>query len=232
MIAHRAFPGARLGQTKEDEQPRHGREQGGDQEWEAEPPFVSKRDGEKQTSHERAQHEAQPEGHADQAHAPGAVFGRGHVGDVRLRDQDVAARCAVEHASQEHDPEVARKAQDQKRERCPRLAEDQQRPAAMAIAQPAQDRARHELANRIRRKQETNLPLAETIMIGKRRQKGHDERKPEQIDEYDQHNDPERRHRSSKSSRRLGSPAECVGASRGWVGVTQTVLPELDVTAE
>ena len=90
---------------------------------------------------------------------------------------------------------VARQAQDQKRQGGPRLAEDQERPATVAVAQPAQDRAGDELAHRVRREQQADLPVAETVLRGERPQERHHQGEPEQVHQDDQHDNPERPHR-------------------------------------
>ncbi len=74
------------------------------------------------------------------------------------RDEDVASGGAVEHPGQEHHGEVGREAEDQERERRARLADDQDRPTPVAVAQAAEDRTRHELAHRIGREQQADLP--------------------------------------------------------------------------
>src|SRR5205823_690438 len=44
---------------------------------------------------------ADPESDADDGERAGALFGRGHVGDVRLRDGEVPGRQAVDDAREE-----------------------------------------------------------------------------------------------------------------------------------
>ena len=128
------------------------------------------------------------------------LLGRGHVGHVRLRDQDVAPREAVEHPRQQHHGEVRRQAEDQERDRRPRLADDQQRPAPVPVAEPAEDRARDELAHRVRREEQADLHPGQPVLLGERGQQGHHDAEPEQVDQHDRDDDRKRRHQRRHSS--------------------------------
>ena len=115
------------------------------------------RQRDEQAAQQRPEHEPDAERRADHPEAPRPVLGRGDVGHVRLRHEDVAARGPVEHPGQEHDGEVAREAEDQERDRRARLADDQDGPAPVAVAQPAEDRPGDELAHRVRGHQQADL---------------------------------------------------------------------------
>ena len=69
--ASRAAPprGSDSGSFSQHQHPGQGRESRGHQEGEAEPPVRGDRQADEQASQERPEHEAQPEGHADQPHA-------------------------------------------------------------------------------------------------------------------------------------------------------------------
>ena len=139
-LAGPSAPGQRLGELQEDEHPGQRREPRGHEEGKSEPPGGADGQADEQPPQERPEHEPQAEGHADQPHPPRPVLGRRDVGHVGLGHQDVAARGPVEHPGQQHHGEVVGEAQDQERDRRARLADDQERPAAVAVAQPAQDR--------------------------------------------------------------------------------------------
>ena len=101
--------GSRLGKAGQHQHPGQGRKARGHQERQPQPPIVGDRQAEQHPAQQRPQHKAQPEGHADQSHAPRPVLGRRHVGHIGLGNQDVPARGAVEHPGQQHDREVAGK---------------------------------------------------------------------------------------------------------------------------
>ncbi len=198
-LPRRSFGRQRLGQAGQDEHPGDRREGGPDQERQAEPPRRVDRQRQQQAAQERPEHEPEAERHADQAHAARPVLGLGHVGHVGLRDQDVPPRGAVEHPRQEHHGEVARQAEHQERQRRARLADDQQGAAAVAVAQAAEDRPRHELAHRVSRVQEADLDLVQPVLLGERGQQGHHDAEAEQVHQHDRDDHPERRHQRRSS---------------------------------
>ena len=104
----------------------------------------------------RADDEAEPERGAEQAERLGAVLVGRHVGDVGARGRDVAARQAVDDPRGEQHREAVRERQHHEADDGAEQAEDQDRPAAPAVRQIAEQRRGEELAERERREQQAD----------------------------------------------------------------------------
>ena len=87
-----------------------------DQEREPEPPFGGDRQRDEHAARAAARGRTRRRTPCRSARAPRPVLGRGHVGHIRLRDEDVAARGAVEHPGQEHVVKSLREPEDQERD--------------------------------------------------------------------------------------------------------------------
>ena len=98
-VRHRraARRGQRLGQQEEDhDQVDHREQRGGERRHRISPAAQQAADG-------RPQDEAHPKGRADQPQPLGTVLLVGHVGDIRLRHGDIAARQPIDDAAEEQD---------------------------------------------------------------------------------------------------------------------------------
>ncbi len=137
-------------------------------------------------AHERAEEEAHPERDADQGEGFGAVLGGGLVGDVGLRQGEVAGGQAVDHPGREDHPQGPGVGHEREAQQRANLADEQHRLAAGAVGDAPEQRARHELAGGVHRDQQRGLERggAETLGIGGQ-QREH-ERQPEDVDQDDQ----------------------------------------------
>ena len=92
----------RLGKADQDEHPRQGRKTRGHQERQSEPPVVGQRQAEEHSRPGEARARIPARKPCRSIPCPAPVLRRRHVGDIRLRDQDVAPRSTVQEPRQEH----------------------------------------------------------------------------------------------------------------------------------
>ena len=132
--------GERLGQAEDDENRIEQRERA-----------ASKIEGHlvapspRRSADRRAENEAEPKGHADEAHRPRSLLARRHIGDAGLRRGDVAAARAIDDAAEKEHPRRIRRASDKVADGCPQNADQQHRLAPHAIGELADDWRREEL---------------------------------------------------------------------------------------
>ncbi|OGR73373.1 MAG: hypothetical protein A2X40_00105 [Elusimicrobia bacterium GWC2_65_9] len=74
------------------------------------------------------------------------MLGLGHVRDVGLRQREVAGGDAVDEPREEDQRQGARPAENKEAREGAELADDQQRPAAVAVGELAQDGPGDQLA--------------------------------------------------------------------------------------
>ena len=132
------------------------------------------------------EHEADAERHADHAERLRAILRRGVVGDVGLRGRQVAGGEAVEDAADEHHPQRRRVAEHEEADARAGLADEQQRLAAVPIAELADDRRRDQRAHRVDRHDRRRDQLRRAEPLGVEREQRDHDREPEHIDEDDQ----------------------------------------------
>ena len=82
--------------------------------------------------------------------------GSGHIGDVGLRERQIAGRQSIDDARQKHQPERTREARIRKPMSVPHLADDQQRLAAHVIGHAAENGPGDQLAERVGRNQQAH----------------------------------------------------------------------------
>ena len=80
-----------------------------------------------------AEQESHAERDADDTERFGAVFRLGHVGNVGLRDRQIACSQSIDDPGQEHHPQRVSEAKNQKANACADLTHKQDRPAADAV---------------------------------------------------------------------------------------------------
>src|ERR1019366_2012646 len=153
-----------------------------------------------------ADEEADAEGDADHRERARAVLGRGIVGDVRLGKAEVASRRSVDDARQVKDPEGLRARHDQEPDEGPDLADEEHRPPADGVGDPAEERARHELTGSVRRDEERGLERRGPEVLSVDAEERNDEREAEDVDEDDEKDREER----------LQGPATCTPVRWPW----------------
>ena len=145
----------------------------------------------------RPEHKPQPEGHADQAHAPGALFRRGDVGDSGLGHRQIGPEESRQHPRGEkhgqRDMPVQPGSQREHhiRPRRPQGPDQHWPPAPDPVAPPAPQRGEHELHQRIDRHDRPDLPAAGVLVVRIDRQDRDDHAKADQIEKYGEENDTE-----------------------------------------
>jgi hypothetical protein len=142
-----------------------------------------------QAAQRRADHEAGPEGRAQQAHAAGALLGRGDVGHVALDRRDVAAAEAADQADGHGDPDVRREGQGQVGDGVGDDGDDQHRPPADAVRHPPPERLAEELAQAVGGEHGRHLPRGGVHRLGVEGQQRDDHAEAHQVDEDNQEQD-------------------------------------------
>ena len=99
-------------------------------------------------------HEAQAEGHADQAEGAGAVVLRGDVGDIGEAGADRGRGDARDHPADEQQGERRRHRHEHVVEPEPEAGDQDHRPAAVAVAHHAEQRREEELHQRPDRRED------------------------------------------------------------------------------
>ena len=147
-----------------------------------------------------ADEEADPESDPDHRECPRAVLRRGHVGDVRLRDGEIAGGETVDDARQEDEEEVGRVSEHEKARERADLAGGQDRLAPEMIGELPEHRAGDELADRVRAHEQADHrgTRAEVLRVeGEQRQ--HDG-ETEDVHHHDEEDGEERRPHPSAAS--------------------------------
>ncbi len=137
--------------------------------------------------------EADAERHADHAERLRAVLRLGVIGDVGLRERQVAGGHAVEHATGEHHPQRRRAGQHEEADARPGLAQQEQRPAPVAVGQAADDRRRDQRAHRVDRYDRRRDQGGGSEFLGEQAEQRDHDREAEDIDQHDQEDRQERR---------------------------------------
>ena len=142
-----------------------------------------------QPADRRAEGEAQAEGRADHAHALGAVLLGGDVGDIGLRRRDIAGPGPRQQPRREQHPERIGETEPEIREHRAGQADQQHRPAADPVREPAPDRRSEELREGIARHHRRHLEWrGREFQRVVRQQRDHDP-EADQIDEDDEEED-------------------------------------------
>ena len=143
----------------------------------------------------RPKNKTQAKSRADQAHSLGAIFFGGDIRDVSLRRRDVAAGNSIDDPAEKQHPQRRGESQNHKSKTRAQNADQQNRPAAMLVRQPAHDRRKNQLHNRIGSEQEADFAGrgAELRAFGIERQHRNHDPKADEIDEDRDEDDEERR---------------------------------------
>ena len=191
----RAVGVLRFGQLEDRQQQREGRE---DRRRVSRPrPRIAVSGRNRQVRDQRAEGESQPKRHADQRHAFRAFFQRRGIRDVGLRRGNRRARDAGADAGHEQQRQTLHHrgdAEQRVEHHRAQQADDQHRPAAPMIGQPAPDRSEHKLHDRETGHQQPQPPAVRIFRkVGRidRHQRQHDA-EPEQVDEDRQEDDQQR----------------------------------------
>jgi len=131
----------------------------------------------------RPQHEAESERRTDESHSLGAMLVIGGVGDVGLRGRNRCGACAVHRARREQPEKCSGKSVNQVADRRAEQSQQKDRTASDAIGNSAEDRRKHELRQRIDRKQQPHSDRADAHLMREHRQERDDDAEAEQVDE-------------------------------------------------
>ena len=146
-----------------------------------------------------ADEEADAEGDADHGEGAGAFLRRGDVGDVRLRDREVAGGEAVDDAGEEDDGQIRRPGEDEEAGEGADLAGSEHRLAADAIGELAEDGAGDQLAERVGADEQADHGGAGVEMLGVEREQRQHHGEAEDVHHHDEENCQERRLHRARS---------------------------------
>jgi len=104
-------------------------------------------DGPQQPAHDRTEDEAHAEHRAQHPEALAALLGGADVGDIGLRDGRVGLQRATHEAHCHQHPQRRGQPRDEEAQRQPGEAEQQHRPAAVAVGQRPQHRRADEVGH-------------------------------------------------------------------------------------
>ena len=145
----------------------------------------------------RTNQETKSERHTDKGEGAGTLLGLGHVTDVSLGDAEVTGGRAVDGASEKKHPDVRGECEQQEAGEGSGLADEQQRAAAHAIGELAEDGSRDQLADSINRDELTDRGRRCAEALGIERQQRQNDGEAENVDHDDEEDGQERRSESA-----------------------------------
>ena len=147
-----------------------------------------------------ADEEADPEGDPDHRERPGPLLGRGHVGDVGLRDGEISGREPVDDPGEENEKEVGRERKHEEAGEGADLADGQDGLPADVVRDLSEDGSGHELADRVGADEQAHHRWAGAEVLRVERQERQQDGEAEDVDQHHQEDGQERRpHRSAAS---------------------------------